>query len=77
MKRYTVILKKFGCIEEYDNFLSLYEVRNFLTSKGFRWCSELNKWEQTYETVDPFSDEADDLFIHAEVRVSGGVAIAG
>ena len=77
MKRYMVILKKFGCVEEHDNFLSLQEVKNFLIGMGFRWCSELNKWEQTFETVDPFSEEADELFIHAEIVTIGGAALAG
>ncbi|NKD38243.1 hypothetical protein HED42_08870 [Enterococcus casseliflavus] len=77
MKRYMVVLKKFGQTVEHDNFLSLQEVKTFLIGQGFKWCPELNKWEQTYETVDPYSDAADDLFIHADVIAIGGVALAG
>lgn len=77
MSQYSVILKKFGHEEKHSDFLSMAEVKVFLHNIGFQWAEELGRWEQTYETVDPFSPAADDCWVIAEVSVESGVAIAG
>lgn len=77
MSQYSVVLKKFGQEEKHSDFLSMAEVKVFLQNLGFQWADELGRWEQTYEAVDPFSAEADDCWVLAEVAVESGVAVAG
>lgn len=77
MSQYNVILKKFGQEEKHGNFLSMSEVKVFLNNLGFEFVHEIGRWEQTYETVDPFSQEADDCWVLAEIEEESGVAVAG
>lgn len=77
MSEYTVTLKKFGAKERHGSFLSMSDVKVFLENLGFQWANELGRWEQTYAAVDPFSPEADECWVIAEVEIESGVALAG
>lgn len=57
MKQYKVVLSTATTVKTEDGFLTSGEAKRFLHSLGFRWCKLLNKWEQTFMNVDPFSDE--------------------
>lgn len=67
MKSYTVTLQRGSEFGYFEGFQSNSEVKDFLKTEGFAWSNTLNRWEQTYSHVDPYSDKADSVWLIAKV----------
>lgn len=71
MKVYNIWLfkkERESQVEIVEGFLTMREAKQYLYDLGFRWSNSQKKWEQTYITVDPFSDyEIDTVWTGAEI----------
>lgn len=77
MAEYTVFMSRQGATAAVTGFLEKKEAVAYLRNNGFEWSPEVKCWEQTFATVDPYSDESDKLYNYATIMQGSGVGIAG